>query len=92
MKFKNDKIKYPTNYLGAGLHNKHINVVYCWIITSVDYVKDAVENVYEGTKNKRWKLPNHIKTPMMSSYVPELDSTPELEPDELQYSKSSLEY
>ena len=70
MKFKNDKIRYPTSYLGVGLHNKHINVVYCWIITSVDYVKDAVENVSEGTKNKRWKLATGIQTPMMSSYVP----------------------
>jgi hypothetical protein len=39
----------------------------------------------EVIKDKRWKLPTKIHTPMVSSYVPELDGTPELEPDELQY-------
>jgi hypothetical protein len=85
VKFKNDKIEEPTNYLGTRLQKKWINGVKCWSITSVDYVKAAVENVEEGIKNKRWKLPTKVKTPMVSSYVPELDGTPELEPEELQY-------
>jgi hypothetical protein len=85
VKFKNDKIEEPMNYLGARLQKKNINGVECWSITIVDYVKAAIENVEEGIKDKRWKLRTKIHTPMVLSYVPELDGTPELEPDELQY-------
>jgi hypothetical protein len=85
VKLKNNKIEEPSSYLGARLQKKKINGIECWSITSVDYVKAGVENVEEAIKDKRWKLPNRVQTPMVSSYTPELNGTPELEPEDLQY-------
>ena len=56
-----------------------------WTITSVSYVKAAIANVERAIKGKRWKLPARVQTPMVSSYLPELDETPELEKDDIQY-------
>lgn len=50
VKFKNDKIEPPSNYLGAKLMKKQINDVACWAITSTDYVKAAISNVKESLK------------------------------------------
>jgi hypothetical protein len=85
VKFKNDKIEEPSNYLGARLQKKKINGIDCWSISSVNYVKAAIDNVEEGLRKKRWKLPTKITTPMASAFVPELDGTPELEPEDIQY-------
>jgi hypothetical protein len=85
VKFKNDKIEEPSNYLGAKLQRKEINGVTSWTITSPDYVKAAIENVEEGIRDKRWKLPTKVTTPMTNSYVPELDGSPELDADDTQY-------
>jgi hypothetical protein len=48
-------------------------------------VKAAVETVEEGVEGKKWKLYSKAKTPMTSSFVPELDGTPELDANETQY-------
>jgi hypothetical protein len=85
VRFKNDKIEEPSNYLGAKLQKKTINGVMCWSITSMDYIIAAVKNVELGIKDTRWKLNSKARTPMSSSFVPELDGTPELEADELRY-------
>jgi hypothetical protein len=85
VKFKNDKIEEPLNYLGAKLQRKEINGVTSWTITSADYIKAAIENAEEGIRNKRWKLPTKVTTPMTNSYVPELDGSPELDADDTQY-------
>jgi hypothetical protein len=85
VKFKNDKIEEPSNYLGAKLQRKEINGVTSWIITSADYVKAAIENVEKGIRDKRWKLPTKVMTPMTNSYVPELDGSLELDADDTQY-------
>jgi hypothetical protein len=87
--FKNDKIEEPLNYLGGArlVQKKKINGVDCWSISSVvDYVKAAVDKVEEGLRKKRWKLPTKVSTtPMALAFVPELDGTPELEPEDIQY-------
>lgn len=85
VKFKNDKIEPPSNYLGARLQLKTINDVECWSITSIDYVKAAVQNVETSLKTKRWRLPGRATTPMINSFVPELDASPELEADNIQF-------
>lgn len=85
VKFKNDKIEAPTNYLGARLQLKQINDVECWSITSVDYIKAAVQNVEETLKNKRWKLTGKATTPMTNSFVPEMDASPELDANNIQF-------
>jgi hypothetical protein len=69
VKFKNDAIAEPSNYLGARLHCKNINGIDCWSITSVDYVKAAVETVEEGIRDMKWKLSTKVSTPMTSAYV-----------------------
>jgi hypothetical protein len=52
----------------------------------MDYVIAAVKNVELGIKDTRWKLNSKARTPMSSSsFVPELDGTPELEADEVRY-------
>ena len=64
--------------LGAKLQEKEINDYFCWSISSADYIKAAVYTVKDSVnKDKRqWKLPSKAPTPMVSSFVPELDGTP----------------
>jgi hypothetical protein len=51
---------------------------------------DNIES-YVSTKNEdRWKLPNKAETPLRTSYRPELDVTPELEPLEAAYYQSVI--
>jgi hypothetical protein len=89
VKFKNDKISEPSNYLGAKLQQKNINIIDCWSITSVDYVKAAVATVEEGIKGTKWKLYSKVLTPMTSSYVPTLHGPPNRTSMRLNTSKSS---
>lgn len=77
-KFKDCKVEVPTNYLGAKLAVKKMNRHTCWTVTSVDYVNATVANVEKAIQGTRWKLPSRPTTPMTSSYIPELDGTPEL--------------
>ena len=84
-KFKNDDVKKPDTYLGARLQEKSINGRKCWTMTSVDYINAAVKNVKEALTKKRWNLPSKVTTPMPTSYAPELDSTPELDVEDVQY-------
>jgi Reverse transcriptase (RNA-dependent DNA polymerase) len=56
-KLKNDKIKAPEFFLGAILQEKVINGFKCWTITSLDYVKAAINNVEEPIKKNRQRLP-----------------------------------
>lgn len=85
VRYKNDKIESPEMYLGAKLQQKELNGINCWTITSVDYINAAIKTIEEGNKNKKWKLPPKPKTPMSQSYSPELDCSPELDDDDLQY-------
>jgi hypothetical protein len=83
VKYKNDKIETPSMYLGAKLKFKELNGTECWSITSVDYVNAAVKTIKEALEGKRWKLPSKAKTPMSASYYPELDTSPELDADDI---------
>jgi hypothetical protein len=85
VQYKNNKIAPPEMYLGAKLQKKVMDNVECRTIGSVDYVQAAVATVEEGLKAKRWKLPNKVTTPMVQSYLPELDGSPELPPDDHQF-------
>lgn len=85
-KYKNDMIEEPSSYLGARLKKKKtLDGINCWTITSVDYINAAVETVEAAIKNSSRKLPNRVTTPMLTTYVPELDGTPELDPDGIQF-------
>ena len=83
IKFKGDKIEPPTSYLGAQLScKKLLNGKLVWCVSSDKYVNAAVRNVEEAIKNKRWKIPTKVKTPMDTIFIPELDGTLELCDDE----------
>ena len=84
VKYKNGKIEAPEMYLGAKLKEKQLNGQWCWTISSVDYIKAAVQIVRDSINQPgcRWKLPSKAITPMVSAFLPELDGTPELEPDD----------
>ena len=84
VKFKNDKIEAPTNYLGAKIEKKEINGHALWAISSVDYIKAAIANVEKTFSNTAWKVPSRANTPMTTEYIPELDGTPELDAKYLQ--------
>ena len=90
-KLKNDKIAPPEDYLGAVLSKMKVghDDVECWSQSAEKYVKASVENVERrlselgrttglGTKKQCY-------TPLLQGYKPELDTTPELKADGLQY-------
>jgi len=85
-KFKKDEIIPPETYLGAKVRYRQLNGKWMWTLSSVDYVKAAVDNVMSTLKKQeRWKLPSNPPTPMTSNYYPELDGSPELNADGQQY-------
>jgi hypothetical protein len=79
IQYKNDKIEVPEHYLGAPLQIKELNGKNMWTMTSVDYVKAAIATVEESLKGTVWKIPTNAPTPMVTSYLPELDVTEELD-------------
>ena len=54
-------------------------------MTSVDYINAAVKNIREALKDKKWKLPTKVTTPMTTDYSPELDISPEFSAQNVQY-------
>ena len=52
-KFKNDKVAESETYLGARLQKKSINMMWCWTMTSVDYINAAIKNIEEANKWSR---------------------------------------
>ena len=70
IKFKNDKIEPPEMYLGARLEKKQLGEIKCWTLTSLDYIKAALNSLKEVLKDLPCKLQNKISTPMTSYYIP----------------------
>ena len=86
IKYKNDKIEPPSSYLGAQLKRKNLpNGKHCWSISSDKYVNAAVQNVEESFQKRGKKISKKVKTPMTSDFVPELDTSPELEKEDLTF-------
>ena len=46
-KFKDDAIEPQQMYLGAHLQVKQLNGRSCWIMSSIDYIREALKNVEE---------------------------------------------
>ena len=84
-KFKKDKIESPSIYLGARLERKLLNGKKTWTMCSRDYIKLAVSNIEGRLKEKRMRLPGKVSTPMDNNYIPELDTTPELDCDNITF-------
>ena len=85
IKYKKDKIEPPEMYLGARLQRRTVASTNneCWSYSSHDYIKATIEAVRETIKGTRWKFLSSVNTPMVASYRPELDETPELEEKEI---------
>ena len=85
-KLKGDKVEEPTVYLGAEI-TKMSNETNkeCWEMSSNKYCAAAVDNVSECLRKKGLRLPTRCVTPLQSGYKPELDTTPELKADGVQF-------
>ena len=82
-KFKNNKVERVESYLGARVR-WYQQGFSCWTILSVDYVNAAIKTIEAALKDKRYKLMSKANTPMTSSFIPELDGSPELGDDNCQ--------
>ena len=83
---KDDKIEEPDIYLGASLSRMNNDTgKACWAISSDKYCATAVANVTEVLSKKGMRLPSKCLTPLANGYRPELDVTPELKADGVQY-------
>ena len=86
VKYKNGKVEPPDTYLGARLDKKRVNGIDLWGITSVDYIKAAIKTLREALKSKpHLKWSTRVLTPMILNYAPELDASPELESEDIQF-------
>ena len=81
IRFKKDKIEEPSMYLGATLEKKMINGSHCWTISSRDYIKNSIDNVEKRLLEQRdLKLCSRAPTPWCTGYLPEHDTSQELDP------------
>ena len=81
IKYKNGKIEPPEMYLGACLQKRTVTQTQkeCWSISSVDYINVIVAAARESFKGTQWKFLGSVNTPIIASYHPEIDETPELD-------------
>ena len=89
---KQESIGPPKIYLGGKTSKVELeNGVSAWSFSSTQYVKAAVANVKKYVENhKSWRMPLKCNTPSTSTYQPELDVTPELNPLESSYYMSLI--
>ena len=91
---KEESIGPPKIYLGGHVRKVQLdNGVECWAFSSSQYVQAAVKNVEEylaKRKDPNWRLPPKAETPMRTSYRPELDVSPELQPTDAAYYMSLI--
>mmetsp|Transcript_35877 Transcript_35877/g.50821 ORF Transcript_35877/g.50821 Transcript_35877/m.50821 type:complete len:212 (+) Transcript_35877:223-858(+) len=83
--WKGDKVQPPETYLGARLQEKILDGKRMWTMTSTDYVKTAVTTIEERLHKRGLKMVSKAITPMSSNFVPELDSSPELDADDITF-------
>ncbi|CAJ1957768.1 unnamed protein product, partial [Cylindrotheca closterium] len=89
---KEESIGPPKIYLGSNVQKVELDTgVQCWAFGSSQYVQAAVMNVERYLNDRckagdeRFKLKPKAMTPMQTSYRPELDVSPELEPSDASY-------
>ena len=61
-----------------------------WAFGSSKYVQASVNNVVEHLAKKQMKLPTRANTPTTTSYRPEIDTSPELNPTDATYFQSLI--
>ena len=80
---KQESIGPPDIYLGGKLREVELeNGAKAWAFGSSQYVNSAVSNVEAFLKTCDLSLPAKANTPITNNYRPELDVSPELDPDE----------
>ena len=84
-RFKDDKIEKPDVYLGAQLDNMIVDRIEGWTMSSNKCVKATVDNIEETLSKSNQHLPTKCRTPLTSGYHPEMDTSPELKQDSLQW-------
>lgn len=83
---KGDKAEVPEMYLGAQLSKMTTSEgISCWTISSEKYCKAAVANVEDKLRRDGKRLPTGCTTPLKSNYRPEMDDSPELKAEGVQY-------
>ena len=87
---KDGSVKAPDLYLGARISKYYIPgsddpEKARWAMSSDDYCKSAVANVETELDKVNSKLPKTVETPLSSGYRPELDSSRELSPSQVNY-------
>ncbi|CAJ1963375.1 unnamed protein product, partial [Cylindrotheca closterium] len=94
---KEESIGPPKIYLGSNVRKVELDTgVQCWAFGSSQYVQAAVKNVERYLNDRckagdeRFKLKPKAMTPMQTSYRPELDVSPELEPSDASYYQSLI--
>ena len=79
---KEESIGPPTIYLGGRVCKVQLeNGVWAWSFSLSQYVQSAIKNVEEyigKSENSHLKIPSKAETPLMTSYRPKLDVSPEL--------------
>lgn len=89
-KLKDGSVKPPDLYLGADIKQWYIPDSeepdkVRWAMSSTNYTRKAVEEVERELTEAGLKLPTKVTTPLSSGYRPEIDSTPELDPERQNY-------
>ena len=91
---KEELIGPPTIYLGGRVRKVQLeNGVWAWSFSLSQYVQSAVKNVEEyigKSEISHLKIPSKAETPLMTSYRPELDVSPELTPRYSAYYQSLI--
>ena len=87
---KEGTVKEPDLYLGAEVKKWYIEgsddpAKPRWAMSSQNYTKKALEEVERELREAGLKLPTKVTTPISSGYRPEIDATPELDPDRQNY-------
>ena len=95
---KRESIGEPNLYLGGRCRKVKLDTgVEAWAFGSSQYIQAAVTNVETYLKDNGLQLPGPVhklpakaETPMQTSYRPELDVSPELEPAQAAYYQSLI--
>ena len=89
---KEESVGPPDIYLGGRITGVTLEGnIKAWAFSSSKYVQTAVNNVVAHlAKQGNGKLPTKAKTPLSADYKPELDTTPELDPEDAAYFQSLI--
>ena len=94
MKLKPDSVGDPDVYLGAKLKRVTVeNGVVCWGLSPSKYIQESVRNCENHLKDNfdgKYSLTKNAPNPFAMGYDPDIDITPECEPEEASYYNSLI--